>query len=155
MKIRQFTRESSTVIGKEGSTKDGPGFVQKLWADANSHFAEVAPLAKKDDNGNLPGIWGAMTDFSRSFQPWEENYSQGLYLAGVECTDSAEVPEGSSKWVIPGFTYLMAECDHEGVFPEMIACLQENHISLAGAVQDFTCPKSGKSYMLFPVEKQK
>ena len=69
MKIESCIKESFSVIGKEGSTEDGAGFVQNLWADANSHFAEVAHLAKKDENGNLVGIWGAMTDFSRSFQP--------------------------------------------------------------------------------------
>ena len=69
MKMESCIKESFSVIGKEGSTEDGPGFVQNLWEDANSHFAEVAHLAKKDENGNLVGIWGAMTDFSRSFQP--------------------------------------------------------------------------------------
>ena len=29
---------------------DGQGFIQKLWEDANSHFIEVQPLAKKDEN---------------------------------------------------------------------------------------------------------
>lgn len=71
MNMEKCIKESFAVIGKEGSTKDGPGFVQNLWADANAHFAEVAHLAKKDENGDLVGIWGAMTDFSRSFLPWE------------------------------------------------------------------------------------
>lgn len=48
----------------------GAGFIRNLWADANGHFAEVAHLAKKDETGNLVGIWGAMTDFSRElFSP--------------------------------------------------------------------------------------
>lgn len=41
-------KKSFVVIGKEGSTLDGEGFIQKLWNDANSHFNEVAHLAKKD-----------------------------------------------------------------------------------------------------------
>ena len=44
-------KKSFVVIGKEGSTLDGEGFIQKLWDDANSHFGEVAHLAKKDANG--------------------------------------------------------------------------------------------------------
>ena len=40
-------KKSFVVIGKEGSTLDGEGFIQKLWDDANSHFGEVAHLAKK------------------------------------------------------------------------------------------------------------
>ena len=153
MKIESYIKESFSVIGKEGSTEDGAGFVQNLWADANSHFAEVAHLAKKDENGNLVGIWGAMTDFSRTFRPWEDGFSKGLYLAGIECPNDAEPPKGWTKWIIPGFEYLYAECDRDTVFSEMIAYLQENNIPLAGAVHDFTCPQTGRNYMFFPIKK--
>lgn len=155
MNMEKCMKEAFAVIGKEGSTNDGPGFVQSLWAEANAHFAEVAHLAKKDENGNLVGIWGAMTDFSRSFLPWEDGFSRGLYLAGVECVDDAQAPEGWVKWNVPGFEYLRVECDHDGVFPEMIDYLQENGISLAGAVHDFTCPQTGKNYMYFPIGRIK
>ena len=69
MKVERCVKESFVVIGKEGSTLDGEGFIQRLWVDANSHFGEVQHLAKKDENGNISGIWGAMSDFSRSFNP--------------------------------------------------------------------------------------
>ena len=151
MKIESCIKESFFVIGKEGSTEDGAGFVQNLWADANAHFAEVAHLAKKDDHGNLLGIWGAMTDFSRSFLPWEDGFSKGLYLAGVECAADADAPQGWAKWVVPGFEYLCVECDHDTVFPEMITYLREHDIPLVGAVHDFTCPQTGKNYMFFPI----
>lgn len=153
MKVEKFIKKSFVVIGKEGSTEDGSGFTQRLWSDANSSFGEVAHLAKKDENGNLVGIWGAMSDFSRYFNPWESGFTKGLYLAGVECVDDAEAPEGWTKWVIPGFEYICVECDHDGVFPEMIAYLEENRIPLAGAVHDFTCPQTGKNYMFFPIRK--
>lgn len=155
MNMEKCMKEAFAVIGKEGSTEDGPGFVQNLWTDANTHFAEVAQLAKKDENGNLVGIWGAMTDFSRSFLPWEDGFSRGLYLAGVECVDDAQAPEGWVKWNVPGFEYLRVECDHDGVFPEMIDYLRENGISLVGAVHDFTCPQTGKNYMYFPIGRIK
>lgn len=153
MKIETVIKESFAVIGKEGSTNAGPGFVQALWADANSHFGEVAQLAKKDESGSLIGIWGAMSDFSRSFRPWEDNFSKGLYLAGVECPEDAEAPQGWTKWIIPGFEYLRVECDRDSVFPEMISCLGTRGIPLAGAVHDFTDPKTGKNYMYFPARK--
>ena len=153
MKFETYTKQSFAVVGKEGSTEDGAGFVQRLWADANAHFAEVAALAKKDENGNLTGIWGAMTDFSRTFQPWEEDFSKGLYLAGVECDADAEPPEGWTKWTVPGFEYLRVECERDTVFAETLSYLQENGIPLAGAVQDFTCPRTGKNYMCFPVKR--
>ena len=153
MNIEKCMKKSFAVIGKEGSTADGADFVRRLWADANAHFAEVEHLAVKDEKGDLMGIWGAMTDYSRSFQPWEDGFSKGLYLAGVECLQDAQVPEGWYKWVIPGFVYLRVECDREGVFPEMISYLQKEGIALVGAVQDFTCPKTGKNYMYFPIRR--
>lgn len=153
MDIRKCIKESFTVIGKEGSTDDGSGFIQRLWEDANSRFGEVAHLAKKDENGNLLGVWGAMSDCSHSYRPWENGFSKGLYLAGVECGNDAEAPEGWTKWVIPGFEYLYVESDRETVFSDMIQYLNTNQITLAGAVQDFTCPRTGKNYMFFPVRK--
>ena len=41
MKIERCEKESFVVIGKEGSSLDGAGFIQKLWDEANSHFEEV------------------------------------------------------------------------------------------------------------------
>ena len=153
MKIEKIVKESFAVIGKEGSTLDGPGFIQRLWADANAHFGEVQPLAKIDDNGNLAGIWGAMSDLSRTFRPWEDDFSKGLYLAGVECDTDTSAPEGWTKWVIPGFEYLCVECVSPTVFADMVRYLKDNDLSLAGAVQDFACPKTGKNYMYFPIRK--
>jgi hypothetical protein len=153
VKTEKIIKESFCVIGKEGSTADGTGFVERLWAEANSHFAEAIHLAKKDETGNYVGFWGAMTDFSRSFRPWEDHFSRGIYLAGVECADDAQPPEGWTKWTVPGFEYLRVEWDKEGIFSEMIAYLQENHILLAGAVHEFTCPRTGKNYLYFPVRR--
>lgn len=153
MKIEKYVKTSFAVIGKEGSTLDGPGFIQRLWTDANGHFGEVQSLAKKDEEGNLAGIWGAMSDLSRSFRPWEDEFSRGLYLAGVECTEDAQAPEGWSKWTIPGYEYLRAECEDENTFSEVLDYMRQNQIPLAGAVHDFTCPVSGKNYMLFPIRK--
>lgn len=153
MNIEKCIKESFVVIGKEGSTEDGDGFIQKLWEDANSHFDEIQHLVKKDENGNIVGIWGAMSDFSHSFNPWEENYSKGLYLAGVECEGDAQVPEGWSRWSIPSYEYLYVECEGENVFNQMIEYMQSNDLSLVGAVNDFTCPTTGKSYMFFPIRK--
>ena len=42
MEIKKCIKESFSVIGKEGSSKNGNGFIQKLWEDANSHFNEIA-----------------------------------------------------------------------------------------------------------------
>ena len=145
-------KKAFVVIGKEGSTLDGEGFIQKLWDDANGHFAQVAHLAKRDENGNLVGIWGAMSDLSHSFQPWEDGFSKGLYLAGVECVDNAEAPDGWTKWVIPGYEYLVVE-NHDGAFGDTIRQMNDKGIALVGAVHDYTDPATGKNYMYFPIRK--
>ena len=151
MKIEKCSKSAFVVIGKEGSTSEGEGFIQKLWSDANAHFSEVQPLAKKDENGNLVGIWGAMSDFTNSYKPWEDHFRKGLYLAGVECTDDAEAPEGWTKWVIPAYEYICAEVESETTFSEVLDYMHANHIQLVGAVHDFSCPASGKDVLYFPI----
>ena len=152
MNMERLEKASFAVIGKEGSTLDGAGFVQRLWADANSHFGEIQHLAKRNEQGDVVGIWGAMSDFSRSFLPWEE-FRDGLYLAGVECETGTEAPAGWTKWVVPGFEYVRVECEADDTFPRAIKYLEEHNIPLVGAVHDFTCPQTGKSYMYFPVKR--
>ena len=49
MEINTCIKASFSVIGKEGSTDDGAGFVQRLWNDANAHFEDVAALAGKNE----------------------------------------------------------------------------------------------------------
>ncbi|MBY2478749.1 GyrI-like domain-containing protein [Clostridioides difficile] len=153
MDIQKCEKASFTVIGKEGSTADGKGFIQRLWEDANSHFNEVAHLAKKDDDGNILGVWGAMSDFSHSFNPWENGFSQGLYLAGVECLDDAEPPIGWTKWIVPSYEYIYVENEGNDTFQNVILYLHENNIALAGSVHDFNCPVTGKGYMFFPIRR--
>ncbi len=79
---------------KRRNHKGWRGIHQRLWEDANSYFYEIEELAKKDERGNLAGIWGTMSDLSHTFQPWEEDFSKGCYLAGVECVDGAEASAG-------------------------------------------------------------
>lgn len=149
--LERIVKDAFCVIGKAGSTNDGEGFIQKLWEEANSRFEEVALLAARNEDGSLKGIWGAMTDFSFSFLPWGNNFSEGLYLAGVEANTQAVAPRGWKKWILPGFEYIKCPVEGPDTFSRMIDYLEENHLSLAGAVQDFTDPGTGKNYMLFPV----
>lgn len=153
MKIERCEMPSFAVIGKEGSTNDGEGFIARLWENANSHFAEVEPLAARDEQGQMLGIWGAMSDMSRSFQPWEDGFTKGLYLAGVQCELDKEAPAGWAKWEIPAYEYLYAECGAPDTFPQAIRYMEENGISLVGAVHDFICPATGRSYLFFPIRK--
>ncbi|MGM9605401.1 MAG: hypothetical protein ACI3XG_10095, partial [Faecousia sp.] len=129
----------------------GPDFVRRLWQDANSHFPEVEHLAKRDEKGNLVGMWGVMTNFSFEFLPWEDNYSKGLYLAGLEVDTDAVAPAGWKKWVVPGFEYWKVKADGPDVFRQTLDRMREQNQPLAAAVQDFTDPATGENYMLFPV----
>lgn len=148
-----ITKDAFCVIGKMGSTNDGPDFVQRLWEDANGHFDQVAHLAKRNEKGELAGVWGAMTDFDFQFRPWQDHFTRGLYLAGIEAQTDAVPPKGWKKWIVPGFTYWKVKAEGPDSFPSTIAWLEAQQLPLAGAVQDFTDPVTGQNYMLFPVEK--
>lgn len=147
----RILKDSFCVIGKAGSTNDGEGFVKKLWDEANAHFQEIAQLAAKNEDGSYKGFWGAMTNFSFEFKPWENNFSEGMYLAGIEVDATAVAPRGWKKWIIPGFEYIKIPVQGSDTFANMIAYMKENDIPLVGAVQDFTDPKTGECFMLFPV----
>ena len=149
--MEHIIKPAFAVIGMEGSTEDGPGFIQALWEKANSRFGEVTHLAKTNPDGSLCGVWGAMSDMSRSFRPWEEDFTHGLYLAGVEVVDNAQPPEGWVRWDIPGCEYIRVENSAPDIFLRTLQALAEQGLSLAGAVHDFTDPSTGKAYMLFPI----
>ena len=151
MGVSRIVKQRFTVIGIEGSTNDGSGFIEKLWNEANSRFTEIMDLCKRDNNGDFVGFWGAMSDFTRSFKPWE-NFSQGLYLAGAECEDEADAPNGWTKWVVPSFEYLCFNCE-EFEFGQAIDYVRDHGFSLAGAVHDFTDPHTGKGYIYIPIQK--
>ena len=153
MELQECFMNTFVVIGKEGSTRDGAGFIEKLWEAANGHFDEVSHLAKKDNRGRVIGVWGLMSDFSREFHPWAEDFTQGLYLAGVECGSDATAPPGWSKWTVPSFDYLFVQSTGPETFAEMIRELETRTIPLAGAVQELHCPETGNLYLFAPIRR--
>jgi len=68
MKTEKCVKQAFTVIGKEGSTSDGEGFIHKLWESANSHFDEIQQLAKKDESGKdiYGDFWPKWMDLENS-----------------------------------------------------------------------------------------
>jgi predicted transcriptional regulator YdeE len=151
MEIKKCIKETFSVIGKEGSTENGDGFIMRLWEDANANFNEIASLGKKDDHGNLLGIWGVMSDLSRSFNPWEDNFTKGLYLAGIEVVDDAQPKQGWTKWTIPSYEYIYVKNEDKDTFTQVMKYLSDNNIKLVGAVHDYICPEDGQGYMFFPI----
>jgi len=151
--MERWIKPAFAVIGLEDSTDAGEGFMARLWEQANSRFGEVAPLAKMNADGSLAGVWGAMTDMSRSFRPWEADFTRGLYLAGVECCSDAQPPAGWVRWEVPGFEYLCLPADGPDAFRKGLDALAAQGLSLVGAVQDFTDPASGQTSMCFPIRR--
>ena len=152
LQIERKIKPSFAVIGREGSTDEGEGFIQRLWDEANARYGEVQALAKVDENGQPVGFWGAMSDMARTFAPWED-FARGLYLAGVEVRDDAEAPAGWVKWVVPGYEYLTVRCDAPDTFAQAIASMQAQGLSLVGAAHDFTSPQDGQSYIYLPIRR--
>lgn len=71
----------------------------------------------------------------------------------MECNNDSEAPEGWTKWIIPGYEYIYAECEEDDTFLQVIQYMKDNDIELAGAVHDFTCTQTGKNYMFFPIKR--
>lgn len=154
MEYKFADRPAFTVVGRQGSTKDGEGFIARLWQSANESFQEVAPLAKKNPDGGYAGFWGLMSDEGMNFLPWEDDFTRGLYLAGVEAEDGIEAPPGWVKWTVPAREYMIAPAGPDA-FREALAYIESQGWTLAGAVYDFTDPGSGESFQYFPVDRAK
>ena len=144
------------IIGKEGLCTKEKNVVQDLWHQVNSNFFDIADIGTKNTDGSYVGIWGAMSDETMSFMPWTDDFSRGLYLAGIEVYEDTPVPEGWVKWVMPARKYLVTEIHTENygeIFGYVIKSLiPELGMKLAGAVCDFTEPASGQNKLFFPVK---
>ena len=145
-----------SVIGLEGRAEPGFNPAAALWERANARFGEVEALALRDENGVPVGVWGAMSDLSRSFLPWADGFSRGLYLAGVQVSDSTHAPEGWTKWTLPAFACLRvkAEGDYAAAFRAGLDELARRGLSLTGAVQECQRPaEGGQLYLFFPFKR--
>ena len=151
--MERIIKPAFAVIGMEGCTADGSALIATQWAKTNMRFHEVAHLAKTNPDGSLCGFWGLMSDLHRTFQPWECDFTIGLYLAGVEVRDDAQPPEGWTRWDVPGFEYIRVENNTPDVFSRTLEALVREGLPLVGAVHDFTDPATGTGYMLFPIRK--
>ena len=156
MKYELIDLPKIAVIGKEGLCTKEKNIVQDLWQQANSNFNEVASLGMKNPDGTFVGFWGAMSDETLSFMPWTDNFSRGLYLAGIEVYEDTVVPSGWVKWIMPARKYLVTEVNPENygkIFENVInQLIPELRMKLAGAVCDFTEPTTGQNKLFFPVE---
>lgn len=159
MSVHIEQKDSFAVIGKlgQGAARDALEWISPLWQEANVQFEEIRGLAKTDNEGNLAGLWGAMSDLNETFERWSE---QGKYLAGCEVLDDSLAPAGWTKWTIPAYTYAVIECRqteyHEKFAYMLDTWLPDNGYSLVGAVHEFYKPGAadGALCLYFPIEKQ-
>jgi hypothetical protein len=59
--MKEFTLKklpSFSVVGIEGSSKDGPETVQKLWDKAENHIDDVLPSLRRDRFRFSPNLSG-------------------------------------------------------------------------------------------------
>ena len=156
VKYKMIDLPKIAIIGKEGLCTKEKNVVQDLWQQANSNFCEIADLGMKNADGSFVGFWGAMSDETLSFLPWTDDFSRGLYLAGIEVYEDTPAPDGWVKWVLPARKYLVTEVTPEnygGTFRNVIdSLIPELGLKLAGAVCDFTEPATGQNKLFFPVE---
>lgn len=96
-----------SVIGKLGSTQDGPDFINGLIKSANENFEEISSLVLKKADGSLKGVWGLMSGNLGKLEPWGNNFTEGQYLYGAECGDYAKAPEGWARWNVPARSYFV------------------------------------------------
>lgn len=151
MEYRKLSLPAFCVLGKEGSTDDGADFISALWAEANSRYEEVAHLAVHDESGNIR-IWGLMSDMSMSFAPWENGFTKGRYLAGIEVSADTVPPEGWSKWTSPACEYVVTPMDSPDSFPLALEFLSKNGLTLVGAAYDRIIPGEG-TFIYLPIKK--
>jgi len=158
MDVKLVVKKSFSVIGKEGQglAAESGLWLPPLWQAANENFNEINGLAKLDENGQLVGIWGAMSDVNHKFERWSES---GKYLAGCEVVDEAIAPNGWTKWIVPSYQYALVKCTQDTYGEVFNYILQEylpqNDFQVVGAVHEYYAPNGvqGDLYLYFPIHK--
>ncbi|QJD82912.1 GyrI-like domain-containing protein [Cohnella herbarum] len=150
---------SFAVIGKlgQGFAADSQDWIYPLWQEANNNFEEIRTLAKTDAEGNIVGLWGAMSDLSESFKRWTD---QGKYLAGCEVLENSIAPIGWTKWIVPSYKFAVMKCSqstYQEIFNYMINdYLPTNQYTIVGAIHEFYNPVEANEelYLYFPIEER-
>ncbi len=156
MVINRCHKKAFTVIGKKGSTNEGPGFTGELWKRANESMEEILPLIKRDNKGTPVGCWGIRSDMSGELGEWENG--EGLYLAGVEVKDDAPAPLGWTKWTVPESNYISirVEGTKAAAVKEATAYIERLSITISGAYHEYMNPLvPGQVFLFFPVHEEK
>ena len=144
--MERITLPAYSVIGREGCTDDGAGIIQTLWATANERFAEIATMASQPLT-----LWGAMGAPDGSLQPWQDGFTKGRYLAGIQVPGDAVPPADWTKWDFPAYEAIVLPMT-ETAFGEGLKLLEREGLTLALAVQERTDPSKGETLLVFPIK---
>jgi len=127
-------KDAFAVIGKagQGLANNPQSWILPLWDDTNSHFAEIADIVHKDENGT-PLVWGAMNDIDESNKRWGDT---GKYMAGCEADADVQPPACWTKWIIPAQTYLIAECTADTYGDVFGSITGDPNITIVGTVHE-------------------
>lgn len=150
--------EQFAVIGKLGSTKsNNVNFIKELINEANSKFEEIKFFAKDD----VLGEWGLMSSFNNFLAPWDNNFSEGMYLFGVEAKENIaykNVPKGWTIWLVPKNKYARIKIEDFNKYKELFNSMvyftiPYNGYELSGAAFDYHENKTNSDYIYFPIKK--
>ena len=155
MEIKRRRLASFAVLGQLGSTRDGEGFVPRLWQRAHAQFDEIKHLALTNDFDEYMGFWGLMSSFDMTYMPWDQ-YHDGYYLAGVEVDKHIEAPEGWTKWIFPSCDCVVVkvEGEYQACIAKGLDYLKAHQLTLAASMIDFMDPQEqGQPYIYFPIKR--
>lgn len=51
--MKTIVKPSFAILGREGSTREGKRFMQRLWQETNAHFDEISTLVLRGEDGCL------------------------------------------------------------------------------------------------------
>ncbi len=155
MVIRRCRKDAFTVIGKQGSTRDGEDFVNGLWKKANEGMAEIDSLVKRDVRGLPVGFWGVRSSLTVPLEEWENG--EGLYTAGLEVKDGSFAPMGWTKWELPASSYVSVEVENsiEKAVEAVKKYTEENGLIIKSAYYEYmNVLMPGKLILFFPVKEK-
>lgn len=95
-------------------------------------------------------LYGVMSGFSRTFTPWTDGFSRGLYLAGAQVLPDFAAPDGWTRWELPTMECLCTP-QHPDAIAQMMAHLKAEGLTLAAAIQERAEMADGVEMLCFPI----
>ncbi len=155
MNIKKCTLEPFVVIGLVKENNGMYDTNSALWEELNRKGQSIRHLAKKDDDGDIMGAWGLLSNDKTPFRPTANPLAKTLYMAGLEVEDNAKAPKGFVKWIVPGGDFLYAPVEEQkmSTLGQILLWAKENGLEPNGYPYDFMPPDGGMMYIFLPVKE--